>query len=83
TSEGAGVIFTLLVKPSLMTMSFFLSILLNSLFGYFISITIHKAAANAYYGGMNIISLFTIIGIAGCLLLLITIKNLSLIWEMS
>lgn len=83
TSEGAGVIFTLLVKPSLMTMSFFLSILLNSLFGYFISIAIHKAAANAYYGGMNIISLFSIIAIAGCLLLLITIKNLSLIWEMS
>ncbi|WP_162904121.1 DotA/TraY family protein [Vibrio cholerae] len=83
TSEGAGVIFTLLVKPSLMTMSFFLSILLNSLFGYFIAITIHKAASNAYYGGMNVVSFFAVIAIAGFLLMIGTIKNLSLIWEMS
>lgn len=83
TSEGAGVIFTLLVKPSLMTMSFFLSILLNSLFGYFIAITIHKAASNAYYGGMNVFSFFAVIAISGFLLMIGTIKNLSLIWEMS
>jgi conjugal transfer/type IV secretion protein DotA/TraY len=81
--EGSNILLTLVIKPMLMTMSFFLAIILNSVFGYFVLATVHSACTSAYYGGFNIFSLIGSLVVAVLLLFIGTMKNLSLIWEMS
>jgi len=83
SKEGANILLTLGLKPFLMTISFFLAMLLNSILGYYITNTINAAATSAYYGTVNIYSFLGELFIYVLMLFIGMMKNLSLIWEMS
>ncbi|MFM2668571.1 DotA/TraY family protein [Vibrio mediterranei] len=81
--EGANILLTLAVQPFLMTMAFFLSMVLNVALGYYLHYTLEAATTAAAYGGLNIWQLFGVFLVNGIVMLAGVIKNLGLIWEMT
>ncbi len=80
--EGANILLTLAIKPTLMAISFFFAMTLNIALGYYLHWTLEAAAVSASYGGFN---LFAIIGMLVVNAIVMTaglLKNHSLIWEL-
>lgn len=80
--EGANIILTLVLKPFLMTLSFFIAMLLNTALGYYLQWSLESSAVSASYGSASVGSLLSMLFINGVLMAAGLLKNHSLIWEL-
>lgn len=80
--EGANIILTLSLRPTLMTMSFFIAMILNIALGYYLHWTLEAAAVSASFGGFNILALIGVLFINAIIMTAGLIKNHSLVWEL-
>lgn len=80
---GGQILLTLAVQPLLMTISFFVAMVLNLVLGYYLHWTIETAAISALYGGFNILSFLMVLVINGIVMLACVLKNMSIIWELT
>ncbi len=80
--EGANIILTLLIRPTLMTMCFFLAMILNIALGYYLHWTLEAASVSASYGGFNFLAILGTLFVNAIVMTAGIIKNHSLIWEL-
>lgn len=80
--EGGSILLTLVLKPSLMTISFFIAMMLNVALGYYLQWTLEAASVSASYGGFNIWAFMGVLIVNGIIMTAGVIKNHSLIWEL-
>lgn len=83
SGEGLNIIISLIIRPPLMTIGFFLALTLNKILGFVVTATIQPSIASANSGITNPLLFFGFLITVSTVLTIGIYKNCSLIWELT
>lgn len=83
SGEGLNIIISLIIRPPLMTIGFFLALILNKILGFVVTATIQPSIASANSGITNPLLFFGLLITVSTVLTIGIYKNCSLIWELT
>ncbi|WP_337161185.1 DotA/TraY family protein [Vibrio alginolyticus] len=83
SQEGINILISLIIRPPLMTIGFFMALVLNKVLGFIVNSTIQPAMISANAGITNPMMLIGLFIVSSIVLTIGIYKNMTLIWELT